>query len=275
MNNSMASVRAASLEPLDNGVPFEDDATGAHTILGHTVSRNDAVATADADAANIANACKVKLCGLKREQDMDAALAAGPDAVGFIIDFPQSHRSISAERVAELVRYMKTRADETGVTSPAAVGVFVDQPAGRVAQIAREADLDVIQLHGHEDEDYLAELRELVTMPIMQAFKVREATDVAQAVESSADMVLLDAGAGDGKSFDWSLVAEVDRPFMLAGGLSAENVVEAIRATHPFGVDMSSGIETERLKDPVKMLAAVKAVREMADSTKASDANDT
>ncbi|MDF7665682.1 phosphoribosylanthranilate isomerase [Bifidobacterium sp. ESL0745] len=258
MSNSVSSARAASSESSDNRVPFEDDAIVSDAISDNAFSAND---TANADATNV---YKVKLCGLKREQDMDAALAAGTDAVGFIIDFPKSHRSITPERVAELVRYMKAQARETGVNPPTAVGVFVDEPAERVAAIANDADLDVVQLHGHEDEDYLAELRELSTLPIMQAFKVREALDVACAVESSADMVLLDAGAGDGKTFDWSLVRDVNRPFMLAGGLTSDNVAEAIRATHPFGVDMSSGVETDRLKDPAKMFAAVKAVRDVS-----------
>ncbi|WEV59242.1 phosphoribosylanthranilate isomerase [Bifidobacterium sp. ESL0728] len=270
MSNSTASVRAESSESSDNGVPFEDDGIVSRAILDNALSA-DGTANLSAEAAN---AYKVKLCGLKREQDMDAALAAGSDAVGFIVDFPKSHRSISPERVAELVRYIKAQARETGVNPPAAVGVFVDEPAERVAQIARDAGLDVVQLHGHEDEDYLAELRELATVPIMQAFKVREALDVARAVESSADMVLLDAGAGDGKTFDWSLVRDVNRPFMLAGGLTPENVAEAIRATHPFGVDMSSGVETERLKDPAKMCAAVRAVREASNNAKAGEVDD-
>lgn len=224
---------------------------------------NNLAVSAQAVFTQSPNAYKVKLCGLKREQDMDAALAAGPDAVGFIIDFPKSHRSITPERVAELVKYMRAQAGEIGVNPPAAVGVFVDQPAERVSAIARDANLDVVQLHGHEDEDYLSELRRLVTLPIMQAFKVREVLDVARAVESSADLVLLDAGAGDGRTFDWSLVRDVNRPFMLAGGLTPNNVAEAILATHPFGVDMSSGVETDRLKDPDKMFAAVKAVRDI------------
>ncbi|MDF7640247.1 phosphoribosylanthranilate isomerase [Bifidobacterium sp. ESL0784] len=267
MNNPTASARATSEEPSDIHVPFEDNASICNAIEECESLNGDT-------SAQSSNAYKVKLCGLKREQDMDAALAAGSDAVGFIIDFPKSHRSISPERVAELVKYMKAQARETGANPPAAVGVFVDQPAQRVAVIARDADLDVIQLHGHENEDYLSELREQVTLPIMQAFKVREALDVAEALESSADMVLLDAGAGDGKTFDWSLVRDVNRPFMLAGGLNPGNVAEAIRATHPFGVDMSSGVETDHLKDPGKMFAAVKAVRDVSNNAEAGGTND-
>ncbi|WEV46966.1 phosphoribosylanthranilate isomerase [Bifidobacterium sp. ESL0690] len=274
MNDSTASARAAFSGSADNGVPFEDGAIVSRAILDEALSA-DGTVSADAANADTPNAYKIKLCGLKREQDMDAALAAGSDAVGFIIDFPKSHRSISPERVVELVKYMKAQAIETGVKPPAAVGVFVDQPAERVAEIASDAGLDVVQLHGHEDEDYLAGLRELVSVPIMQAFKVREAMDVAQAVASSADMVLLDAGAGDGKTFDWSLVRDVARPFMLAGGLTPENVAEAILATHPFGVDMSSGVETDRLKDPSKMFAAVKAVRNVSSNPEVGDADDT
>ncbi|WEV74204.1 phosphoribosylanthranilate isomerase [Bifidobacterium sp. ESL0798] len=268
MDNPTASARATSEEPSDIHVPFEDNASICNAIEGRESSLNG-----DASAQS-SNAYKVKLCGLKREQDMDAALAAGSDAVGFIIDFPKSHRSISPERAAELVKYMKAQACETGVNPPAAVGVFVDQPARRVAEIVSDADLDVVQLHGHENEDYLSELCELVTVPIMQAFKVREALDVAEALESSADMVLLDAGAGDGKTFDWSLVRDVNRPFMLAGGLTPDNVAEAIRATHPFGVDMSSGVETDHLKDPDKMSAAVKAVRDVSNKTETGDTDD-
>ncbi|WEV64236.1 phosphoribosylanthranilate isomerase [Bifidobacterium sp. ESL0732] len=265
MDNSTASTRPAFEELHDIDVPFEDDASICNAIEERESSNKGDV---NVDAAD---AYKVKLCGLKREQDMDAALATGTDAVGFIIDFPKSHRSITPERVAGLVRYMKAKADETGVKPPAAVGVFVDQPAERVAAVAQDAGLDAVQLHGHEDEDYLAELRELLTLPIMQAFKVREAMDVARALESSADMVLLDAGAGDGKTFDWSLVRDVNRPFMLAGGLTPDNVAEAILTTHPFGVDMSSGVETDRLKDPSKMFAAVKAVRDVSKNAEAGD----
>lgn len=209
--------------------------------------------------------CKVKLCGLKREQDVDAALAAGPDAVGFIVDVPGSHRSISPERAAELVERLRLQADETGRGKPCAVGVFVDQLAQTVAGVVREAGLDVVQLHGGEDAQYIARLRALVDVPIMQAFKVRSKDDVARAVESAADMILLDAGSGDGRTFDWSLTQGVPRPFILSGGLSADNVAQAIAATNPFGVDLSSGIETDRLKDPHKMNAVVVAVREASE----------
>lgn len=267
MNNSTASVRAASLGLSDNGVSFGDDAIVAHEILSNAVS---AGGTADTDTAN---GCKVKLCGLRREQDVDAALAAGADAVGFIIDVPQSHRSISVERAAGLVKYMKTRSGKTGVKLPDAVGVFVDEPTERVAAIANDADLDVIQLHGHEDESYLAELRGLADVPIMQAFKIRAESDVDRARQSSADLVLLDAGAGDGKTFDWSLVRDVNRPFLLAGGLNAGNVTEAIRAVHPFGVDISSGTETNGVKDPHKMRAVVEVVRAAADGAEGGGAH--
>jgi phosphoribosylanthranilate isomerase len=216
---------------------------------------------ADGMGQNDALGCKVKLCGLKREQDVDAAIAAGPDAVGFIIDVPGSHRSVSPERAAELVERLRSKADETHRKKPCAVGVFVNQPAQTVADVVREAVLDVVQLHGGEDAQYIAGLRALVDVPMMQAFTVRSEGDVAHAVESPADMILLDAGSGDGRTFDWSLAQGVRRPFILAGGLAADNVARAIAATHPFGVDLSSGIETNGLKDPGKMASVVAAVR--------------
>lgn len=210
---------------------------------------------------NDALRCKVKLCGLKREQDVDAAIAARPDAVGFIIDVARSHRSVSSERAAELVERLRSKADKTDREKPCAVGVFVDRPAQTVADLVREVALDVVQLHGGEDAQYITRLRALVDVPIMQAFTIRGEGDVAHAVESSADMILLDAGSGDGRTFDWSLVQGVRRPFMLAGGLAADNIARAIAATHPFGVDLSSGIETDGLKDSNKMASVVAAVR--------------
>lgn len=144
------------------------------------------------------------------------------------------------------------------------MGVFVNQPAQTVADVVRQAVLDVVQLHGEEDAQYIDRLHALVEVPIMQAFTVHSEGDVAHAVESSADMILLDAGSGDGQTFDWSLAQGVRRPFMLAGGLAADNVTRAIAATHPFGVDLSSGIETDGLKDPSKMSSVVAAVRETA-----------
>ena len=220
----------------------------------------------------------VKLCGLTRAADVDAALTAGADMLGFVTDVPGSRRSVSAEQLAELCA--RTHAAGAGpsvagtgaspsATGPWCVGVFVDEPPERLAELlacAGPAGPDLVQLHGHEDAAYVAELRRLlacesVEVGVIQAFRIRTASDVARANASSADMVLLDAGAGCGETFDWRLARLCTRPFFLAGGLAPENLREAAAQVRPWGVDMSSGIETGGAKDPRKMTAAVRAVR--------------
>ena len=142
------------------------------------------------------------------------------------------------------------------------VGVFVDAPVERLVRIVRECGLDLVQLHGHEDAAYVAALRAAAPeLGLIQAFRIREPQDVARACESGADLVLLDKGQGSGESFDWSLAAQATRPFMLAGGLGPDNAAAAIAQLRPWGLDMSSGIETDKKKDPAKIQAAVAAVR--------------
>lgn len=194
----------------------------------------------------------IKLCGMFREQDIDAVNEALPDLCGFIVDYPSSHRHVGRDKLLQLVGRLDPRVP--------AVGVFVDEPLGLVSELA-DTVLDMVQLHGNEENPYIARLRELVDIPICQAIRVRTPDDVRRANESKADIVLLDSGAGSGRAFDWSLIQGVERPFILAGGLDPQNVGEAIDRFHPWGVDMSSGIETDRLKDPRKIRAAVAAVR--------------
>lgn len=218
---------------------------------------------------------RVKLCGMFRDTDIDAVVSAAPDYCGFIVDFPPSHRSIDPGRLAELVGLLRERSAVAAAPFIAAVGVFVDKPAADVARIALECGLDAVQLHGHEDADFVRELKSLLaasaggdpacapTFPVrvIQAFRIASAADVERACASPADTILLDSGQGSGETFDWSLAATATRPFILAGGLGPDNVAEAVSQVAPWGVDMSSGIETDKLKDPVKMRAAVRAVR--------------
>ena len=194
----------------------------------------------------------IKLCGMFREQDIDAVNEALPDLCGFIVDYPSSHRHVGRDKLLQLVGRLDPQVP--------AVGVFVDEPLGLVSELA-DTVLDMVQLHGNEENPYIARLRELVDIPICQAIRVRTPDDVRRANESKADIVLLDSGAGSGRAFDWSLIQGVERPFILAGGLDPQNVGEAIDRFHPWGVDMSSGIETDRLKDPRKIRAAVAAGR--------------
>ena len=119
----------------------------------------------------------------------------------------------------------------------------------------------MVQLHGNEDEDYIKHLRQLVNKPIIKAFRIETAEDVAQAKASSADYILLDSGAGTGKTFNWKLIQDIERPYFLAGGLTPGNVREAIRTLCPFAVDVSSGVETDGGKDKTKMAAFFDEVR--------------
>ena len=176
-----------------------------------------------------------------------------------MIDFPRSHRSVPVTQLLPLA----TRIDSAIIR----VGVFVDEDPGLVAALVADNAIDVCQLHGREDEYYISRLHAELDVagvpdaPILQAFRVRTQADVLRAESSCADAILLDNGQGTGKRFDWSLVAHARRPFVLAGGLNPDNVAEAIAATRPLAVDMSSGVETDGKKDADKMRAAVAAVR--------------
>lgn len=214
----------------------------------------------------------IKLCGMFRDQDIDSLIDAQPDMCGFVVDVPRSHRSVTPERLIELCSRLdmleqQGKSESIPTKHIKRVGVFVNMPPKKVIQITLDAHLDTLQLHGSEDETYLANLRTQLaslapyTPCIIQAFRIRKSNDIERAGKSSADLVLLDSGQGTGQAFDWSLIHKLNRPFMLAGGLDPTTVTQAIRDVGPWGVDMSSGIETNGLKDPKKMKAAVAAVR--------------
>ena len=195
---------------------------------------------------------KIKLCGLTRPEDMAAANTLEPDFVGFVFA-PKSRRCVTVEEAKSLRSQL----------SPAirAVGVFVDEAPERVAALLEAGIINLAQLHGREDEGYLERLRTLTGKPIIQAFQVKTPKDLERAENSSADCILLDSGAGTGSTFDWSLLKHLRRPYLLAGGLGPDNVAQAIQVLHPWGVDVSSGIETGGVKDFHKMAAFVAAVR--------------
>lgn len=213
-------------------------------------------------SAETAYTPRIKCCGMMRPEDIAAANAVRCDYAGFIVDFLRSHRNLTPEQAAALGARL-----EEGIKP---VAVFVDRPVAEVARAAQIIGTYAVQLHGREDNAYVTALREeldrrLPTCRIWQAFKVRDERDLAHAAASRADLLLLDNGTGTGQTFDWALAqrfrAQYDRPFLLAGGLTPENIPHALAQVHPFGVDISSGIETDKRKDPAKMRAAVQAVR--------------
>lgn len=198
---------------------------------------------------------KIKICGLSRERDIDYANQYLPDYIGFVLHYPKSRRYISVERAQELGRLLNP-----GIQI---VGVLVDQPLETAVSLLDDCVIDIAQLHGHEDEAYIKALKERTGKEVWKAFQIRSAEDVAAAKASSADMVVLDSGMGSGEVFDWSLIADFDRPYFLAGGLSPQNAVRCVKQLHPYGIDLSSGVETNGVKDKGKISSVIHAVRRM------------
>ena len=197
---------------------------------------------------------KIKICGLRRPEDIEAVNFFQPDYVGFIVEFPKSFRSVTAEELNGLTAKL-----DKNIT---AVGVFVNAPEELPAQLLNEGIIGMAQLHGQEDEDYIRRLRTLTDKPLIKAFSVRSEDDIKNAVKSSADYILLDQGSGGtGKVFDWSLIQEMNRPFFLAGGIGPDNLERAIQEIYPYAVDLSSSVETDRWKDPEKIRQVVDIVR--------------
>lgn len=195
---------------------------------------------------------KIKLCGLSRPCDIEAANQLKPDYIGFVFA-PKSKRYVTYRKAAELKSRLSPEIK--------AVGVFVNECPQETVKLLKNGIIDMVQLHGGEAEDDIARLRRLTDRPIIKAFRIETADDIKAANQSTADYILLDSGAGTGTVFDWSLVNSIGRPYFLAGGLDADNVADAVKALCPFAVDVSSGIETDGLKDKAKMAAFIAAVR--------------
>lgn len=196
---------------------------------------------------------KIKLCGLMSPCDIEAANALQPEYIGFVFA-PGSKRYVSPGQAKEL----------RGLLAPdiRAVGVFVREEPEVVAELLNFGVIDLAQLHGGEDAEYIRRLRQLTDKELIQAFRIDTEEDIRRAEDSLADHILLDSGqGGTGTLFNWELLREMGRPYFLAGGLTPENVGSALRMLAPCGVDVSSGIETNGKKDKEKMRRFVCAVR--------------
>ena len=196
----------------------------------------------------------IKICGIRRMEDIEIVNKYKPEYIGFI--FAPTRRYVSPEFAAELKSHL---AD--GIK---AVGVFVNENSETVLEIAKTVPLDVIQLHGDEDEDYIKSLGN--SFKIWKAVRISGGEKIPQI--SGADRILLDKYdaneyGGIGKTFDWSAGAEIkDKiPVMLAGGLNSENVLRGMEIFNPAGVDVSSGVETDGVKDEEKIKEFIKTVR--------------
>lgn len=196
---------------------------------------------------------KIKLCGLTRPCDIEAVNELQPDYIGFVFA-KKSRRYVSPEKAEELKAMLAP-----GIQ---AVGVFVNEEPEQIVSLLEAGIIDVAQLHGQEDEREIRRLRELTDHPLIQAFRIDTEQDVERANASTADYVLLDSGAGGtGTVFDWDLLQAIRRPYFLAGGLDTENLGTVKVKLNPYGVDVSSGIETDGYKDKEKMTAFVAAAR--------------
>lgn len=195
---------------------------------------------------------KVKICGLQSENDISYANELNPDYIGFVF-LKGRRRYITPEKATKLRKILKPDIQS--------VGVFVDEPIENVVSLLSNGTIQVAQLHGNEDADYARQLKELCGKPIIKAFIIKNEDDIQRALAYDCDYLLLDNGLGTGETFDWSLIRNIDKPFFLAGGLTPENVREAITLTRPYGVDTSSGVEINYHKDYNKIKAFIDTVR--------------
>lgn len=202
---------------------------------------------------------KIKYCGLRRIEDAQYANETMPDYVGFI--FAPTKRQITPGQAGQLRNCLKPEIQT--------VGVFVNEQPEVVAQIANQGILNLIQLHGQEDAEYIRKLHALLekTVPLIKAVRVRTAEDIAKGQQLDVDYMLLDTYSpglpgGTGESFNWELIKDISKPYFLAGGINLDNLEEAM-SKKPFGIDISSGIETDGWKDLNKMRAMMQLFRDL------------
>ena len=215
---------------------------------------------------------KVKMCGISKVETIPAVVEAKPDYMGLV--FAPSKRQVTVDQAKTLVEELHrgyaqkygsdTEHDKNDTIKT--VGVFVNETVDNLVTIANEANLDAVQLHGDEDEAFIQSLKERTNVEVWKAVQIRSAADAEAWIDSSADMLLFDAyhkdeRGGTGEVFDWSSLDAFERPFMLAGGIDSTNVARAIRTVRPYGIDISSGIETNGVKDDEKITAFTKIVK--------------
>ena len=202
---------------------------------------------------------KVKICGIKNLQDVQAVNRHKPDFAGFVF-YPLSKRYVSlivARRLkATLNRHIKT------------VGVFVNAPVEEIAAVAELGIIDLVQLHGDEGNAYIAELKKICKLPIIKAVRVQDENDIKRADYYNCDYLLFDtysqsAYGGTGRQFNTQLLkgVKIHKPYFIAGGLNAENVRRALKGLKPFAADVSGGVETDGGKDAAKIKAFIKQVK--------------
>lgn len=198
---------------------------------------------------------KIKICGMTSFSDIEAANAVLPDYIGFILA-PGRRRTVSYALAAQMKRAL----------SPAiqAVGVFVDPTLSEVLEPARNGTIDLIQLHGVETPEFVRTVKKATGLPVVKALILKPGVNpppLSCWEASDADYLLLDAGTGSGVALDWNTLPQVKKPFFLAGGITPENIREAIKRVQPYAIDCSSGAEENGIKNLTKMKALTDAVK--------------
>lgn len=196
---------------------------------------------------------KIKICGLTREEDIQAVNEYLPDYIGFV--FAKSKRQLTLKQA----KYLKN------LLNPdiKAVGVFVNEPLENLIQYGEEKIIDIIQLHGDEDEKYIKALKAQVKLPLIKAVRVKDENDLAQSFDT--DFLLLDkylegVYGGGGERFNWQSISKMSQPYFLAGGVNLDNIHEALQKV-PYAIDVSSGVETDGIKDKEKIQKIIQIVR--------------
>lgn len=198
---------------------------------------------------------KIKICGLKRMEDIEIVNKYKPDYIGFV--FADSKRKVSYN----LARKMKQNLDP----SIKSVGIFVDADIDEILNLYNDGIIDFAQLHGRESEDYIKKLRQKSNchLKIINSIEMSDKTDLLKYDNSMADYLLLDSGKGSGKTFDWQLIRnDLKKEFFLAGGLNTDNISLAIKDVNPFAVDLSSSLETDGYKDEIKIKKLMEAIND-------------
>ena len=198
---------------------------------------------------------KIKICGLKRLEDIEIVNKYKPDYIGFV--FAESKRKVNYD----LARQMKQNLD----SSIQSVGVFVDADIDEILEVYGLGIIDMAQLHGSESEEYIEKLKQKSNyqLKIINAIEMDSEKDLLEYDNSVADYLLLDSGKGSGKTFDWRLIRkDLKKEFFLAGGLNSQNISQAIHEFDPYAVDLSSSVETNGYKDELKIKKVMEAIND-------------
>jgi phosphoribosylanthranilate isomerase len=197
---------------------------------------------------------KIKICGIKRLEDIGIVNKYKPDYIGFV--FAESKRKVTRD----LAYRLKQDLDADII----AVGVFVDSPVEEIVELFEAGIIEMAQLHGSESEQYIQNLKQKTDdeLKIINAIEISKETDLSKFDNSQSDYLLFDSGKGSGKTFDWNLIKkDIKKEFFLAGGLSSSNVMEAIEQFNPYAIDLSSSLETDGVKDENKIKEIMELIR--------------